>query len=95
MKKRLTTIGNSKGIIFPQEVLREYGIESEVILEKREDGILIKAFKPTFQDQVEALKRNKSNIYQTMEKQAGDNMMQAYYANPENIIPNVDDTVFD
>jgi len=93
--KKLTKIGNSKGVTFPAGIIQKYGLEAEVIMESREEGILIKPYKPTFQDKLNALKRNKEKIYKTMEKQARSKEMQAFYANPENTIVDIDNEIID
>jgi antitoxin MazE len=38
----IVSIGNSKGIKFPQNIVDEFNIGDEVELEIREDGILLK-----------------------------------------------------
>ena len=42
MKAKIIKIGNSKGIRLPNELLKIYKLDQEVILELREDGILLK-----------------------------------------------------
>jgi len=93
--KRLTKIGNSKGVTFPAGILQEYGFEAEVIMESREEGILIRPYKPSFRDKLNELKRNKEKIYKTMEKQARSKEMQAFYANSENTIADIDNEITD
>jgi len=93
--KKLTKIGNSKGITFPAGIIQKYGLEAEVIVESREEGILIKPYKPSFRDKLNELKRNKEKIYKTMEKQARSKEMQAFYANPENTIAGIDNEIVD
>ncbi|MDA8409124.1 MAG: AbrB/MazE/SpoVT family DNA-binding domain-containing protein [Treponema sp.] len=39
---KVARIGNSQGIRIPAETLRRYGIGSGLIMEEREDGILLK-----------------------------------------------------
>jgi len=40
---KLITIGNSKGIRIPKALLLKYGLKEEIILEEREEGLLIHA----------------------------------------------------
>lgn len=84
IKKKLTDVGNSKGILLPQNLLKQYGLETEVIIELREDGILMKAYKPSFEDRVNDLKKNKDKVYARLKEQADDKEVQAYYENPNN-----------
>jgi hypothetical protein len=95
VRKKLTKVGNSKGIIFSAGIIQEYGLETEVIIEKREEGILIKPYKPSFQSKLDALRKNKDKIYKTMEKQAHNKDIQAYYAHPENTIADINNDIID
>lgn len=49
MKARVVRIGNSKGIRIPQKILERYRIQegSDLELEERRDGILIRPLSPT------------------------------------------------
>jgi len=40
---KLITIGNSKGLRIPKALLLKYGLKEEIILEEREEGLLIHA----------------------------------------------------
>ncbi len=42
MKAKIIKIGNSKGIRLPNELIKEYKLDEEVILELREDCIVLK-----------------------------------------------------
>ncbi len=39
---KLITVGKSKGILFPQEILEKYDFEEEVAIETCDEGLLIK-----------------------------------------------------
>lgn len=84
IKKKLTDIGNSKGVLLPQDLLKRYGLENEIILEPTDDGILLKAHKPSFSDRVNKLRKNKDKIYKRMKQQSEDKETQEYYERPEN-----------
>ena len=49
MKARLIRIGNSRGIRIPQELVRLYNLRegAELELEKRQEGILVRAVEST------------------------------------------------
>ncbi|MGR3174669.1 MAG: AbrB/MazE/SpoVT family DNA-binding domain-containing protein [Candidatus Scalindua sp.] len=38
---KLIPIGNSKGIRLPKKILQKYGFSESVVLEEKEDGVLI------------------------------------------------------
>ncbi|MDR4497305.1 MAG: AbrB/MazE/SpoVT family DNA-binding domain-containing protein [Candidatus Scalindua sp.] len=38
---KLIPIGNSKGIRLPKKILRKYGFSESVVLEEKEDGVLL------------------------------------------------------
>jgi len=40
---KLITIGNSKGVRIPKALLLKYGLKEEIIMEEREEGLLIHA----------------------------------------------------
>ncbi len=40
---KLITIGNSKGVRIPKALLLKYSLKEKIILEEREDGLLIHA----------------------------------------------------
>jgi antitoxin MazE len=40
---KLITIGNSKGVRIPKALLLKYGLKENIILEEREEGLLIHA----------------------------------------------------
>jgi len=80
MIKSLTTIGNSKAVIIPAELIKKYGLE-KVLIEETEEGILIKSVtaKSSFQDAVEKLRKNKTYLYKKMESEANEPETIAYY----------------
>ncbi len=39
---KLITIGNSRGVRLPRELLRKYGISDILVLEERSEGILLR-----------------------------------------------------
>lgn len=42
MRRRLTTLGSSRGIILPQELLERYGFENELVIEMADDGLILR-----------------------------------------------------
>lgn len=40
---KLITIGNSKGVRIPKALILKYGLKEEIIMEEREEGLLIHA----------------------------------------------------
>ncbi|MGR3292971.1 MAG: AbrB/MazE/SpoVT family DNA-binding domain-containing protein [Candidatus Scalindua sp.] len=38
---KLISIGNSKGIRLPKEILQKYGFSESVVLEEKEEGVLL------------------------------------------------------
>lgn len=42
MRKRLTTIGKSRGVILPKELLELYGFQEEVEIEPTEGGLILR-----------------------------------------------------
>ena len=91
MIKTLTSVGNSKAVILPSEMVRKYKLE-RVIIEETEDGILIRpAIQHTdFKKAIEKLRRNKAGLYKGMEAQANDPETIRYYSNYANDFSNVD-----
>lgn len=82
MKKKLTTVGNSKAVILPTEMVKKYNlIESGVIIEETEQGILIRPSQESnsFAKALDNLRRKKHEVYRRMEQQANDPDTQAYY----------------
>ncbi|MCK4543325.1 MAG: AbrB/MazE/SpoVT family DNA-binding domain-containing protein [Spirochaetales bacterium] len=43
MQAKLIDIGNSKGLRIPKNLIEKYHLQSQLNLEEKEDGILIKA----------------------------------------------------
>lgn len=42
MRKRLTTVGKSRAVILPKELLELYGFQEEVEIEPVEDGLILR-----------------------------------------------------
>jgi antitoxin component of MazEF toxin-antitoxin module len=91
MIKTLTSVGNSKAVILPSEMIKKYKLE-KVIIEETEEGILIRSAvtDTNFQKAVERLRRNKKAIYKRMESQAKDPETIQYYAKSANNFSDVD-----
>ena len=80
--KGLTSVGNSKAVILPSEMIKKYGLD-KVSIEETEDGILIRSatvHQKSFQRNVEKLRKNKTALYKRIESQANDPKTMAYYA---------------
>lgn len=43
---KLIAIGNSKGIRLPKEVLQRYGWNTELVMEERDEGVILKTNRP-------------------------------------------------
>lgn len=83
MRKKLTSVGNSKAVILPAEMIKKYKLaEGDLIIEETEAGILIKSSKEAslFSEALERLRSKKSEVYQRMLDQASDPATQTYYA---------------
>lgn len=46
MRKKLTTIGQSRGVILPKELLELYGFGDELDIEPTEGGLLLRPARP-------------------------------------------------
>ena len=92
MIKTLTTVGNSKAVILPSEMIKKYGLEKKVLIEETEDGILIRSAiqNSNFQKTIEKLRKNKTSVYKRIESQANDPETIKYYANNANKFSEVD-----
>jgi antitoxin component of MazEF toxin-antitoxin module len=91
MIKTLTSVGNSKAVILPSEMIKKYKLE-KVVIEETEEGILIRSAvtETTLQKSVEKLRRNKAALYKRMESQAKDPETIKYYAKGANNFSDVD-----
>lgn len=91
MIKTLTTVGNSKAVILPAEMVKKYKLE-KVVIEETEDGILIRSAVQitNFQKAIEKLRKNKAAIYKRIESQANDPETIEYYGKAVNNFPDVD-----
>lgn len=96
MVKTLTSVGNSKAVIIPSEMIKKYKLE-KVIIEETEDGILIRsAIQHTnFQKAIEKLRKNKAAIYKKIESQANDPETINYYAQAAHNLSDVDLDIFE
>ena len=90
-------IGNSKGIILPQSLIKKYHFFKKVILSETPQGIIISSAetKSLFEQKLEKLKANKKNIYALMSKQAEDAETIAYYEQQAEEIGNIDLEILD
>jgi antitoxin component of MazEF toxin-antitoxin module len=91
MVKTLTTVGNSKAVIIPAEMIKKYKLE-RVLIEETEDGILIRSAvqSSNFQKEVEKLRKNKAALYKRMAAQANDPETIEYYSKGVNNFSDVD-----
>ena len=97
MLKSLITVGNSKAVILPAELIKKFKLE-KVLIEEVENGILIRPVEagPTsFQKKLDLLKKNKSAIYNQMEAQAKHPDTIRYYSDPENNLSNLETDIID
>jgi antitoxin MazE len=61
---KLIPIGNSKGIRLPKEILQKYGFSESVVLEEKEEGVLLhrkKDNKLTWEETFKAMSEEKEN----------------------------------
>lgn len=91
MIKTLTSVGNSKAVILPSEMIKKYKLE-KVVIEETEEGILIRSAiaESNFQRAVEKLRKNKAALYKRIESQAKDPETIKYYAKEVNNFSDVD-----
>jgi antitoxin component of MazEF toxin-antitoxin module len=91
MEKTLTSVGNSKAIIIPADMIKKFNLD-KVTLEATEDGILIKpvADGSTFFKKMEVLRKTKALLYSQLEKEAVQAETIAFYADPGNVIGDID-----
>lgn len=96
MIKTLTSVGNSKAVIIPSELVKKYKLE-KVIIEETEGGILIRSAveNTTFQKAVEKLRKNKAALYKRMESQANDPETINFYAKSANNFSDVDPDILE
>ena len=85
MEKTLTTVGNSKALIIPADLIKKYGLET-VIMEETAEGLFIKSASndSSFQKNIDRLKKYKNEIYSQMELEVRDPEVKEYYSNPKN-----------
>ena len=91
MIKTLTSVGNSKAVILPSEMIKKYKLE-KVVIEETEEGILIRSAveETNLQRAVEKLRKNKAVLYERIESQAKDPETIKYYAKKVNNFSDVD-----
>ena len=91
MIKTLTTVGNSKAVILPAEMVKKYKLE-KVVIEETDEGILIRSAieNTNFQKAIEKLRKNKVAIYKRIESQANDPETIDYYGKAVNNFSDVD-----
>lgn|SRR5688572_19086337 len=96
MVKTLISVGNSKAVILPAEMIKKYKLE-KVVIEETDDGILIRsAFQKTnFQKAVEKLRKNKAALYKRIENQVNDPETIKYYEGGVNNFSDVDPDILD
>ena len=91
MIKTLTSVGNSKAVILPSEMIKKYKLQ-KIVIEETEDGILIRSAvqHTNFQKAIEKLRKNKVALYKRMEAQASDPETIKYYSKDANDFSDVD-----
>lgn len=91
MIKTLTSVGNSKAVILPSEMIKKYKLD-RVVIEETEEGILIRSAvqSTNFQKAIEKLRKNKAALYKRIESQANDPVTTNYYAKRANNFSDVD-----
>lgn len=96
MIKALISVGNSKAVILPSEMVKKYKLE-KVVIEETDEGILIRsAIQVTnFQKAVEKLRKNKVALYKRIESQASDPETISYYARSANNFSEVDPDILE
>lgn len=96
MIKTLTSVGNSKAVILPAEMVKKYKLD-KVVIEETEDGILIRsAVKDSnFHKAIEKLRENKAAIYKRIESQANEPETVKYYGKRANNFSNVDPDIIE
>lgn len=85
MIKNLISVGNSKAVILPSEMIKKYGLE-KVSIEETDDGILLRSAiqNSRFQKTIDKLRKNKAALYKRIESQANDPATFKYYAKEAN-----------
>jgi len=91
MIKTLTTVGNSKAVILPSEMIKKYKLD-KVLIEETEEGILIRSAREdtNLQKSIEKLRKNRTALYKRIESQANDPETIKYYAKSNNNFSDVD-----
>lgn len=91
MIKTLTTVGNSKAIILPSDLIKKHNLK-RVVIEETDEGILIRSAdqESRFQRALNKLKKNKAAVYKRMESQANEPETITYYANKATNLSDVD-----
>ncbi len=91
MIKTLTSVGNSKAIILPSEMVKKHKLE-KVLIEETDEGILIRSAIQTtnFQKAIDKLRKNKMQLYKRIESQAKDPETIKYYAKKANVFSDFD-----
>ena len=85
MIKKLISVGNSKAVILPSEMVKKYGLE-KVFIEDTNDGILIRSASQNsnLHVTIEKLRKQKEALYRRMESQANNVNTIKYYSKESN-----------
>lgn len=80
MIKTLASVGNSKAVVLPAEMVKKYKLD-KVVIEETEEGILIRPVtSPSkFEKAISKLRKNKTVVYKRMESQANTRETISYY----------------
>lgn len=68
MRKRLTTVGKSRAVILPKELLELYGFRDEVDIEPTEGGLILRPARKglSFEEAKEKLFREKRDLLERL-----------------------------
>lgn len=85
MIKKLISVGNSRAVILPAEMVKKYGLE-KVFIEDTNNGILIRSASQNYNLHVtiEKLRKHKESLYKRLESQANNVNTIKYYSKDAN-----------
>ena len=91
MIKTLASVGNSKAVVLPSEMVKKYKLD-KVSIEETEDGILIRPVTAPskFEKAINKLRKNKVAVYKRMESQANTQETLSYYKKVAKIEVDID-----
>jgi len=97
MKTSIRNIGNSKGVIIPNNLIKKYHFKKKVIFIETDAGLIIKPTqeKSLFEQKLVYVKANKDKIYRKMKQEAQNNEIIAYYEQQTDDYGNIDLEILD